>query len=279
MLHLAGHIEEAVAAIRKLWQGEPQAGIILGTGLGGLAAEIDIEVTIPYETLPHFPRSTAISHKGQLVCGRMDGLTVIAMEGRFHAYEGYTHQQITFPVRVMKALGANLLVVSNACGGLNPQFRKGDIMVIEDHINLMFGNPLIGVNDDNLGPRFPDMYQPYEFAMIDRALAIARREDITAHRGVYVAVTGPNLETRAEYRFLRLIGADVVGMSTVPEVLVAVHSNMRVLGLSIITDMCLPDALQPCSVEEILAVSAETEPKMRKIVHGILAAEAQQLRS
>jgi purine-nucleoside phosphorylase len=198
---------------------------------------------------------------------------VVAMEGRFHAYEGYSHRQITFPVRVMKALGAELLIVSNACGGMNPQFAQGDIMVIEDHINLMNGNPLIGVNDDNLGPRFPDMVEPYDHKLIDRALEIARREDFVAHKGVYVAVTGPNLETRAEYRFLRGIGADVVGMSTVPEVIVAVHGGMRVLGLSIITDLCLPDALKPADIDEILATAARAEPNLRKIVLGVLASE------
>jgi len=194
------------------------------------------------------------------------------MEGRFHAYEGYGYGQITFPVRVMKALGAELLIVSNACGGMNPQYAQGDIMVIEDHINLMSGNPLIGINDDELGPRFPDMCAPYDSALIDRALEIARRENIVAHKGVYVAVTGPNLETRAEYRFLRTIGADVVGMSTVPEVIVAVHAGMRVLGLSIVTDMCLPDALKPANIDEIIATAAEAEPKLSKIVLGVLDA-------
>ncbi|MBC7078425.1 MAG: purine-nucleoside phosphorylase, partial [Synergistales bacterium] len=216
-------------------------------------------------------------HTGQLVCGTLEGVPVVAMEGRFHVYEGYTYQQVTFPVRVMRALGAGLLIVSNACGGMNPHFRKGDIVVIDDHINLMNGNPLIGPNDDSLGPRFPDMSRPYDPALIDRALAIARKEDFVAHRGVYVAVTGPNLETRAEYRFLRGIGADVVGMSTVPEVIVAVHAGMRVLGLSVVTDMCLPDALEPAVVEDILRVAAEAEPKLRKIVLGILREEARQL--
>ncbi len=274
MHELVGQIEEAVQAIRGRWPGRPHAGIILGTGLGGLAGQIAAEATIPYEVIPHFPRSTAISHTGQLVCGSLQGVTVVAMEGRFHAYEGYSYRQITFPVRVMKALGANLLIVSNASGGMNPQYARGDIVVIEDHINLMPGNPLIGVNDDRLGPRFPDMSAPYDRVLIARALEIARRENFVAHKGVYVAVTGPNLETRAEYRFLRLIGADVVGMSTVPEVLVAVHGGMRVLGLSIVTDMCLPDALKPIDLDEILATAAEAEVKLRKIVLGILQQEA-----
>jgi purine-nucleoside phosphorylase len=195
------------------------------------------------------------------------------MEGRFHAYEGYSLQQITFPVRVMKALGADLLIVSNACGGMNPFYHPGDIVVIDDHINLMSDNPLIGINDDRLGPRFPDMCQPYDPLLIERSLEIARRENFAAHRGVYVAVTGPNLETRAEYRFLRLIGADVVGMSTVPEVLVAVHAGMRVLGLSIVTDMCLPDALRPANIDEIIAIANAAEPKLQRIVRGVLLAE------
>lgn len=274
MLQLAAKTREAVDAIRKQWAGRPRAGIILGTGLGGLAEQIHTEATLDYESIPHFPRSTAISHAGQLVCGQLEGACVVAMEGRFHAYEGYSHRQITFPVRVMRALGAELLIVSNACGGMNPQFAQGDIMVIDDHINLMSGNPLVGVNDDALGPRFPDMIEPYDHALVDCALEIARRENFAAHKGVYVAVTGPNLETRAEYRFLRTIGADVVGMSTVPEVLVAVHAGMRVLGLSIVTDMCLPDALKPVDIDEILATAARAEPNLRQIVLGVLAREA-----
>jgi purine-nucleoside phosphorylase len=274
MLKLSSQIAEAVEVIRGRWDSPAHAGIILGTGLGALSAEIETEARLEYGDIPHFPRSTAIGHAGFLVCGRLRGLPVVAMEGRFHAYEGYSYQQLTFPVRVMKALGARLLIVSNACGGMNPQYRKGDIMVMEDHINLMGGNPLIGVNDDQLGPRFPDMSAPYDAALIERALEIARRGDFVAHRGVYVAVTGPNLETRAEYRFLRQTGADAVGMSTVPEVLVAIHGGMRVLGLSVVTDMCLADALTEVSVAEILATAAAAEPKLRKIVLGVLAQEA-----
>jgi purine-nucleoside phosphorylase len=270
MLQLAAQIEAASAAIRHRSSIRPAVGIILGTGLGSLAAQIETDASLEYEQIPHFPRSTSISHAGRLICGRLAGVGVIAMEGRFHAYEGYSQQQLTFPVRVMKALGAELLIVSNACGGMNPLYSCGDLMVIDDHINLMGGNPLIGVNDDRLGPRFPDMSRPYDPVLIERALEIGRREDFAVHRGVYVAVPGPNLETRAEYRFLRLIGADVVGMSTVPEVLVAIHSGMRVLGLSIITDMCLPDALRPADIQEILAHAASAEPKLRKIVLGIL---------
>ncbi|MCS7237868.1 MAG: purine-nucleoside phosphorylase [Thermoguttaceae bacterium] len=277
-MELWDRIQEAVAYVRSRWSTRPHAGIILGTGLGGLAQRIQSPVVIPYDEIPHFARTTAISHAGHLVCGTVADVPVVAMEGRFHIYEGYSYQQVTFPVRVMRALGAELLIVSNAAGGLNPHFSRGDIVVIEDHINLMNGNPLIGPNDDRLGPRFPDMCQPYDRRLIDRALEIARKENIIAHKGVYIAVTGPNLETRAEYRFMRLIGADVVGMSTVPEVIVAVHGGMRVLGLSVVTDMCLPDALQPINLQEILATAAEAEPKLVKIVLGILADEAARLR-
>jgi purine-nucleoside phosphorylase len=273
MLELFPQIEEAVAAIRKVWSGTPHAGIILGTGLGGLVKSIDVEASLDYEEIPHFPRSTAISHRGRLVCGKLNGLPIVAMEGRFHMYEGYSLKQITLPVRVMKALGANLLVVSNACGGMNPYYKSGDIMVIEDHINLLGDNPLIGINDDRLGPRFPDMCEPYEQKLVDRALAVARKENIVAHKGVFVAVAGPNLETRAEYRFLRMIGADVVGMSTVPEVIVAVHSSMRVVGFSVVTDMCLPDCLEPADVPKIIATANAAEPNLCKLVTGVLAGE------
>ena len=274
MQGMAAKLQEAVDWIRTRWTETADAGIILGTGLGSVAEKIEDAVSIPYEEIPHFPRSTAISHAGQLVCGKLCGRNVIAMEGRFHAYEGYDYAQITFPVRVMKALGADLLIVSNACGGMNPQYTQGDVMLIEDHINLMNGNPLIGVNDDSLGPRFPDMCQPYDIELVDVALEIARRDNFAAHKGVYVAVTGPNLETRAEYRFLRTIGADVVGMSTVPEVLVAVHAGMKVLGISIITDMCLPDALRPANIDEIIATANAAEPNLCAIVLGVLAHEA-----
>ncbi len=274
MRELTAHIADAADVVQSRWGGRPLVGIVLGTGLGTLAEEIQTEATLDYASIPHFPQSTTVGHTGQLVCGMLKGVPVVAMEGRFHSYEGYSQQQITFPIRVMRALGAEMLIVSNACGGINPLYAQGDIVVIDDHINLMNANPLVGVNDDNLGPRFPDMSRPYDPALMRRALEIARRENFAAHRGVYVAVTGPNLETRAEYRFLRIIGADVVGMSTVPEVLVAVHAGMRVLGLSIVTDVCFPDALKPANIEEILAVAAEAEPKLRKIVLGVLAAEA-----
>jgi purine-nucleoside phosphorylase len=278
MLHLAAQIEEAVGEIRKQWQRPPQVGIILGTGLGPLVEEIDKEASIDYETIPHFLRPTATGHRGRLTCGTLASVGVVAMEGRFHAYEGYSMAQITLPVRVMKALGAELLIVTNACGGMNPNYARGDIMLIDDHINLMGSNPLVGINDDALGPRFPDMSQPYDPELIEQALAIARREDFAAHKGVFVAVLGPNLETRAEYRFLRQIGADVVGMSTVPEVIAAVHCGLRVLGCSIVTDICLPDALEEVDVEEIIAAANEAEPKLRKIILGVLAHEAARTR-
>jgi purine-nucleoside phosphorylase len=266
MLDQYDKISDACAAIAKQWPHSPAVGIILGSGLGGVTGAITDAVTIPYDTLPHFARSTAHGHAGQLVCGMLEGVPVVVLEGRQHAYEGYPLAQITFPVRVLQRLGARRLIVTNACGGLNPNFRTGDLMVIDDHINLLNGNPLIGINDERLGPRFPDMSAPYTPRLIDEALEIARRENFAAHRGVYVAVTGPNLETRAEYRFLRGIGADVVGMSTVPEVIVAVHAGLEVLGISVITDMCLPDALEAATVEKILAVARSAEPKLRAIV-------------
>jgi purine-nucleoside phosphorylase len=264
------HVQESTRVVRSNWNGQPTVGLVLGTGLGALAREISNPVAIPYPEIPYFPRSTVESHKGQLVCGELAGHAVIAMEGRFHLYEGYTAAQVTFPIRVMKEMGCRLLIVSNAAGGLNPQFEKGDLMVIEDHINLLGVNPLIGPNDDRLGPRFPDMIEPYDRSLQNLALRVALEENIVAHRGVYVAVTGPNLETRAEYRFLRAIGADVVGMSTIPEVLIAVHAGLKVLGFSIATDMCLPDALEPVKIEDILAVANQAEAKLRTIVKGVL---------
>lgn len=279
MLHLFDQIQAAVAEIQRRWPERPHAGIILGTGLGALARQIEAAATIEYDEIPHFPRSTVTSHRGQLICGLLSGVPVVAMEGRFHAYEGYPLDQITLPVRVMKALGAELLLVTNAAGGMNPVYATGDIMLIDDHLNLMGLNPLVGVNDDRLGPRFPDMSQPYDAQLIQQAMEIARRENFAAHRGVFVAVTGPNLETRAEYRFLRAIGADAVGMSTVPEVIVAVHAGMRVLGVSTITDVCFPDALKPVDVAEIIATANAAEPKLRAIITGVLAAEAKRLAS
>jgi purine-nucleoside phosphorylase len=271
MTGLFDQIQEAAAAVRAKWSGTPKVGIILGTGLGKLAEEIRVEVTFRYEDLPHFPRSSAPTHKGQLVCGTLAGKTVVAMEGRFHFYEGYRLQAITFPVRVMKALGCDTLIASNACGGLNPQYARGDLMLIDDHINLLGDNPLIGPNDDRLGERFPDMCHAYDRSLLSLAAGIARDEKIRCQQGVYVAVAGPNLETRAEYRFLRTIGADVVGMSTVPEVIVGVHGKMRCLGISVVTDMCLPDALHPVSLAEIVQTANEAEPHLRQLVRRVVA--------
>ena len=268
--HRRDDVEEAARAVRSRWAGQPEIGLVLGTGLGALAEEIDRAAVIPYPEIPHFPHSTTESHAGQLVCGTLAGRAVMAMEGRFHLYEGYTPAQVTFPIRVMRELGCRVLVVSNAAGGLNPLHSKGDVIVIDDHINLMGVNPLIGPNDERLGPRFPDMIEPYDRGLQRIALDAAMEAGIVARRGVYVAVSGPNLETRAEYRFLRAIGADVVGMSTVPEVLVAVHAGLKVLGFSIVTDLCLPDALEPARIEDILAVAREAEGKLRTIVRRVL---------
>ena len=274
MLHLYEQIQEAVAKIHSVWDKKPHAGVILGTGLGNFAEKITVEATLDYGDIPHFPVSTATSHRGRFVFGTLRGLPVMVMEGRFHAYEGYPISQITLPVRVMKALGAELLVVSQAVGGMNPYYKPGDVMLIDDHINLLGDNPLVGVNDDRLGPRFPDMSQPYDFELLAEGQAIARRGDFVVHRGVSVAVLGPCLETRAEYRFLRAIGADVVGMSTIPEVITAVHCGLRVFGMAVVTDMCLPDALEPAVVEEIIRIANSAEPKLRSLVEGILDYEA-----
>lgn len=273
----AEQIEEAAETIQSQWHCQPRVGIILGTGLGKLASEIEPEAVIGYDSIPHFPRSTALGHKGQLCCGTLAGMSVVTMEGRFHAYEGYSLAQTTFPVRVMQKLGVDLLIVSNASGGMNPQYRIGDIMVVEDHINLMTGrNPLMHIAHEQLGPRLPDMSSPYDPALVARALEIARQENFTAHRGVYVALTGPNYETRAEYRFLRRIGGDVVGMSTAPEAIVAAHISLRVLALSTVTNICLPDNLSPTTGEAVVAAAEQAEANMRKIVRGIVAQEAAQ---
>lgn len=270
MAELYDQIQEAAAYVKTKFKASPKVGIVLGTGLGGLAQDIKAEAEIPYGDIPHFPKSTAPSHKGQLVCGTLGGKAVVAMEGRFHFYEGYSLQKITFPVRVMKALGCDTLIVSNACGGMNPQWEKGDIMLIEDQINLLGDNPLIGPNDERLGPRFPDMSQPYDQGLIALARKIAMEEKISVQKGVFVAVSGPCLETRAEYRFLRQIGADVVGMSTVPEVIVGVHAGMKIIGFSVITDQCLPDALEPAVLEEIIAVANTAEKKLRVLVRRVV---------
>jgi purine-nucleoside phosphorylase len=270
MTGLRKHIDEAVAFLRTRTRMEPSIGIILGTGLGGLAKEIAVDTVVEYADIPHFPLSTVESHRGRLLFGTLGKKQIVAMQGRFHFYEGYTMQQVTFPVRVMKFLGVSTLLISNAAGGMNPQFRKGSVMLITDHINLLGDNPLIGPNDDTLGPRFPDMSEPYTRRLIALAEATAVDLKIRTERGVFVAVPGPNLETRAEYRFLRLIGADAVGMSTVPETIVANHMGLQVLGFSIITDECFPDALQPANVQDIIAVAGATEPKLTAVMKGVI---------
>jgi purine-nucleoside phosphorylase len=268
--HTVERIDAAAEVVRARFGRRPDVAIVLGTGLGGLAGQITVEATIDYGDIPGFPLSTVESHAGRLLCGALAGKTVIAMQGRFHRYEGYTLGQVTFPVRVLRALGAPTLIVSNACGGMHPLWAPGDLMLIADHINLLGDNPLIGPNDDRLGPRFPDMSEPYDGKLRTLARTVANELRLTLREGVYVAVPGPNLETRAEYRYLRSLGADVVGMSTVPEVIVAIHGGMRVLGISIVTDQCLPDALEPASVEKIIAVAARAEPNLTALVCGVL---------
>jgi purine-nucleoside phosphorylase len=267
---LFDRIQEAAAVVRGRSRLEPDAGIILGTGLGGLADEIAVDASIPYESLPGFPLSTVESHAGRLLLGRMGNRPVVAMQGRFHRYEGYGLAEVTFPVRVMRALGAKILIVSNACGGMNPLWSPGDLVLLSDHINLLGDNPLIGANDDRLGPRFPDMSDPYDAELRALTRTLAAELGIRLREGVYVAVPGPNLETRAEYRMLRTLGADVVGMSTVPEVIVAVQGGMRVLGLSIITDQCIPETLVPAELATIIATAGRAEPRLTALVRGIL---------
>lgn len=262
--------DEAVEFILSETNFQPEYLLILGTGLGQLAEEIDTHHTISYDKIPHFPVSTVEGHAGRLIFGELGGKPVMAMQGRFHYYEGYTMHQIAFPVRVAKALGAHTLMVSNACGGLNPIFRRGDVMLINDHINFLGDNPLIGPNDEQLGPRFPDMSEPYTERLIETAENVALDNAIKFHKGVYLAVSGPTMETRAEYRYMRQLGADVVGMSTVPEVIAAVHMGLDVLGISVITDECFPDALEPVSLDDVLEAAAMAEPKLTQIMVGVL---------
>ncbi|MDR0307956.1 MAG: purine-nucleoside phosphorylase [Chitinispirillales bacterium] len=265
-------IQETKKFIESKSQVKPVVGIILGTGLGRLADKIEAKAVIPYEEIPHFPVSTVEAHAGKLILGSLAGKEVIAMQGRFHFYEGYSMQQIVFPVRVMKFLGVKTLIVSNACGGINPLYPPGTIMAITDHINLLPGNPLIGPNDNRVGIRFPDMSEPYSNELIDLAVKIAVDNKIKLERGVYAAMTGPCLETRAEYRMLKILGADVIGMSTVPEVIAAVHAGLKVLGFSVITDSCLPDALEPADIKKIIAVADKAEPVLVKLIEKVLAA-------
>ncbi len=270
MPHSMERITAAAQAIRARFAATPSEAIILGTGLGQLAEQLSVQATIDYADIPGFPLSTVESHAGRLLCGTLGGRTVVAMQGRFHRYEGYSLHDVTFPVRVLRALGAETLIVSNACGGMHPLWERGDVMLIADHINMLGDNPLVGPNDPALGPRFPDMSVAYDASLRALARQVAVKQGITLREGIYVAVVGPNLETRAEYRMLRTLGADVVGMSTVPEVIVARHGGMRVLGLSIITDMCLPDSLQEATLDEIVATANAAQPKLTALVRGVL---------
>jgi purine-nucleoside phosphorylase len=263
---LLDQIRAAVSAIRKKSELVPEVAIILGTGLGNLVKKVEIEAEIDYSTIPNFPVSTVQSHAGKLILGTLSGKKVAVMEGRFHCYEGYTPQEVTFPVRVLRELGAKILVVSNAAGGLNLNYRKGELVLIEDQINFMGVNPLIGPNDERIGPRFPDMCAPFSARLVQLAEETARQAKISTRRGVYVGVLGPNLETRAEYRMLRSWGADVVGMSTVPEVIVGVHMGMEILGVSIVTDVCDPDHLEPVDIKEIIKTANEAGPKLDKLI-------------
>lgn len=265
-------LEESVEYLkRKIGDFKPEIGIVLGTGLGGLVNDIKIQHSIMYASIPNFPISTLEFHSGKLIFGELEGKKVVAMQGRLHYYEGYSMQQISFPIRVMKYLGITHLFVSNAAGSLNPDFKKGDLMVINDHINLQPESPLRGMNDTDLGPRFPDMSEPYKKVLIDKALKIAAEEGTVCHQGVYVAVTGPNLETKAEYRYLRIIGGDAVGMSTVPEVIVANHMSLPTFAISVLTDEGFPEDLMPVSLDEIIAAAAHAEPKMTLILRKLIA--------
>lgn len=263
-------IQSAARAIRAKIKAAPDIAIILGTGLGNLAKRIQSDAEIDYKKIPHFPVSTVESHAGKLLIGMLAGKRVVAMEGRFHFYEGYCLEDVTFPVRVMKELGAKILIVSNAAGGLNLNFHKGDLALIEDHINFMGVNPLVGPNDERLGPRFPDMAAPYSERLIRLAEVAAKEEKISVCRGTYIGVTGPNLETRAEYRMMRSWGADLVGMSTVPEVIVGVHMGMEILGMSVVTDLCDPDHLLPVDIKEIIKTANEAGPKLDRLVEATI---------
>jgi purine-nucleoside phosphorylase len=267
---LRTQLRAAVAHVRERSSATPQVGLILGTGLGTLAESIEVQQVLPFDDMPHMPVSTVQSHAGRLLFGRLAGQQVAALQGRFHHYEGYSLQQVAFPVRLLHALGVRTLVLSGAAGGLNPLWRAGDLALLSDHINLMGSNPLVGPNLDELGPRFPDMSMPYDHALQDLASQTALELGIRLQRGVYAAVTGPNLETRAEYRMLRMLGADLVGMSTVPEVIVARHMDMRVLAVSVVTDVCLPDALEEADIDTIIRTAAGAEPVLARLLTTVL---------
>ena len=263
-------LQDAVEAIQKKISWKPEIAIVLGTGLGDLTRRVKVEGVFPYSQIPHFPVSTVESHKGQLVLGTLGGKKVAMMEGRFHGYEGYSMQEVTFPIRVLAQLGAKALIVTNAAGGLNLRYKKGELVLIEDHINLMGMNPLVGPNEDRLGPRFPDLSRPYSKRLLQLTEEAAAQEKIEVGRGVYVAVLGPNLETGAEYRFLKGIGADLVGMSTVPEVLVGVHMGMEILGVACVTDVCDPDHLEPVDIKEIIRVANEAGPRLDRLLESAI---------
>jgi len=267
---LLAQIEEAAAHVRARSRTRPEVGIVLGTGLGDFAGALATEAVVPYRDIPHFPVSTVEGHAGELHLGTLAGRPVAVLKGRVHYYEGYTMRQVAFPVRVLRALGCHTLIVTNACGGMNPDMPAGTLVATTDHINLMGDNPLIGENDEALGPRFPDMSEPYARNLITLAETVALELRIPLQRGVFVAVPGPNLETAAEYRFLRWIGADVVGMSLVPENLAAVHGGQRVLALSVVTDECLPDQLHPVDIPEILAVAERAAPLLIRLVSEVV---------
>jgi purine-nucleoside phosphorylase len=270
MILSSAEADAAAAAVRRRWDRKPTLGIILGTGLGGLAREIDVEAQLGHESIPHFPRATAPGHRGALVCGTLGGVPLVALAGRFHGYEGHRPDQIGFPVRVMAALGARMLVVTSAAGGINPDYRAGDVVIVADHVNFTFGGPLVGPHDVDPGLGYPDMSRPYDAELMEAAARIARKRDFVAQRGVYVGVLGPNFETRAEYRFFRRLGGDVVGMSTVHEVIVARQCALKVLGLSVVTNECRPDALRRASAGEVERVAAQSESKVAAIVRGVI---------
>lgn len=267
-LSLREKLEDAVQVIQKKISWRPEVAIVLGTGLGNLSKRVKAEASFPYSGIPHFPVSTVESHKGELVLGELSGKKAVVMEGRFHGYEGYSMQEVTFPIRVLAMLGAKILIVTNAAGGMNLKYPKGQLVLIEDHINLMGVNPLAGPNDDTLGPRFPDMSRPYSRRLLGLVEETAREKKIPVERGVYAGVLGPNLETAAEYRFLRGIGADLVGMSTIPEVLVGVHMGMEILGVAVVTDCCDPDHLEPVDIKEIIRVANEAGPKLDQLLEA-----------
>ncbi len=270
MQTLGQMLKESLPALRSRITSEPRVGIVLGSGLQRIADACIVESTIPYSEIPHMPRSTAPSHRGQFLVGTWSGVPVMIMQGRVHYYEGYTMQQVTYGIRLMQVMGIRVLVLTNAAGALNPLFRRGDVMLVTDHINLTGDSPLIGPNDDEFGPRFPDMSDPYPESLRALARTVAIEQHITLREGVLVTVHGPNLETRSEYRFLRNIGADAVGMSVVPETIAAVHAGMRVLAFSILTDECFPDALRAVTADEIIAAAQEAAPKLERLVTALL---------